>query len=151
MRADHESESELKSKYELMPACNSCEFKTFMILTTLNFTPAIAAAVHNPATAAVCIATGSSVHPVGFGAMALSFATILPAIGGVLLLVSARLNLRWLVATFALWSTLAVAVMAYTLGIAALAASSDTIQSFFVTASPQAICLCFCRRFSDRG
>ena len=143
MCADHgpKQESELELKYELMPAWNSCEFKTFLILTTLSFTPAIAAAG---------IATGSVHSPGGFGAMALSFATIMSAIGGVLLLLSARPNLRWLVAAFTLWSTLAAAgtaptlaaaVTAYTLGIAALAASSDTIQSFF-SASPHAICRC---------
>jgi hypothetical protein len=79
----------------------------------------------------------------GVGSMALAFVTLLPVIGGCrLLLAEPRPNQSWLDVTIALWLAVAAAVLACTLGVAAVTTASGTIQGLILTVSSHAISDC---------
>eukprot|EP01046_Picozoa_sp_COSAG06_P011182 COSAG06_NODE_631_length_13616_cov_6.997411_5_plen_1866_part_00 len=108
---------------------------TFMILLMVSFAPAAVAA--SLAAAKVPDAQCVSLEPLSLQEHVSPSATILsllPVLGGMLLLLSTRADAHWLGNTFVLWTTLTAIMIAYALGIAVLTASSDTIQSSILVA-----------------
>ena len=101
---------------------------TFMVLLMVSFAPAAVAA--SLAAAKVPNAQHVSLETLGLSAIL----SLLPVLGGVSLLLSARANAHWVGITFVLWTTLTAIMIAYALGIAVLTASSDTIQSSILVA-----------------